>query len=137
MKPEYADSLDEMIDDALRSEALRPLPPGFHRATEERVRIAALLLEERRRFRVGMLRAGLFVLALSGVTGFLAVWGDVAGALARSIPGALGFYDRALSGAPGFAGSAVLLACVLGLTSLLVEARLAAGSELARAIRSN
>lgn len=124
MAPYEFDDLDGFIESALRSEPFRPVPFGFQRRVEDRLRVAALCERERRRFRrcmtvagmvmVGLVSAGIFFVFLAG-----------AGGLAASIPGFLGFYDGFVSLAafwwPGAVGLAVVVACMLGLGSMLLE----------------
>ena len=52
---EFGTELDALIEQALKSEPMLSAPINFHRAVEERVRIAALKDRERARFRFWML----------------------------------------------------------------------------------
>lgn len=94
MEPENPNELDRLIDNALRSEREQDVPFGFHRAVDERLKVAALLDRELRRFRACWASAGILALALACTT--VGVWlgADLPGAAARAIPGALGSYDR-------------------------------------------
>ncbi len=127
MKPDHATGLDDFIEGALRSEAMRPVPPGLRRRIQEKVRVAALLERERQRFRRCLAVAALVFLAILSSSGLAAVLGDARGAILGSVPGAMGLYDQFASRLtvwwPGLAGLAVVLACMVGLGSLLQEAR--------------
>lgn len=94
MEPENPSELERLIDNALRSEPERDLPFGFHRSVVERLKIAALLDRELKRFRACWASAGLLAVALA--CSVLSVWlgADLPGAAARAVPGALGSYDR-------------------------------------------
>ncbi len=93
MEPENPSDLDRLIDNTLRNEPERDVPFGFHRGVEERLKIAALLDRELKRFRTCWAFAGILAVALTCAT--VSVWlgADLPGAAARAFPGVLGSYD--------------------------------------------
>jgi hypothetical protein len=85
--------LDRFIEDALKSEPMRPVPAGFHKRVEERVRVAAMASRERRGFQSRIVAS----VVLFAMVGFTVV---VVPALAffqgwtfRALPGAMGYLD--------------------------------------------
>ena len=119
------DELDGRIDAALREEELRDVPAGFHRRVQERLRMAALLRREQRRFRLCMTATGAIAGALLLVGGIAWFMGDLPGAVARSIPGALGFYDHLVAVLtrhwPRMAAGVFGFTLVLGVAVFLLE----------------
>ena len=85
--------LDRFIEDALKGEPLRPVPAGFHKRVEERVRVAAIASRERRWFHSRMI-ASVILFAMIGFTvvvvpalAFFQGW------TVRALPGAMGYLD--------------------------------------------
>lgn len=93
MEPENSGELDRLIDSALRNEPERDVPFGFHRGVEERLKMAALLDRELKRFRTCWASAAVLSVALTCAT--VSVWlgAGLPGAAARAFPGLLGSYD--------------------------------------------
>lgn len=114
MKPDHPDNLDEIIDAALRSEAEHDVPFGFHRRTQERLQIAAMLDTEVANFRsswAGALVTTALLTLAAGIAWFMI---DIPDLLGRAVPGILGYYDHFLllvigNGATLGATSALLL----------------------------
>lgn len=91
MHPNNFESMDDFIDAALRSEAVRTPAIDLQRRIQDRIRMSAMAGRERRRFRARvLLSAGAFVLM---ALGFIAAGSGVAGVLRDTVPGALGYYD--------------------------------------------
>lgn len=90
--------LDSLIDGALRAESLRPTPPGFHARIERRLRVAAVIEQERREFRARvMARTALVAVAAIGLLALgaglgLPQW-------VATVPGGLGYCDYAWTSA--------------------------------------
>lgn len=90
---EHADDLDALIEAALASEPMRAVPAALHRRVEERLRITAMIEQERARFRYSMLSvAAAFVLAL-GAGGALVAFTNLRGVLYYGVPGMMGTVD--------------------------------------------
>jgi hypothetical protein len=115
--PNEFDSLDDFIEAALKSDAVRSVPLGFRRRIEEKVRVLMLIERERRRFRncVAAGIAGALALVLSGA--IAATLSGLPGTIADSVPGARGYYDFVVSQWalrwPGIAASAALTLCIV------------------------
>jgi len=113
-----ADDLDRMIEEALGSERLLSAPINFHRAVDERIRIAALKDRQRARFRFWMLSlaasacGALFLAAVAiAVTNLqVIVTNGVSGG-----KGTLDYYLSALLGtsADAYSGTYTLVTSVL------------------------
>ena len=85
--------VDGIIDAVLGGEPLRPMPPGLHHRIAGRLRVAALLEQERRRFRESVAFCiGALASAFCG-TVLVAVLADVPGLIRHGIPGGLGRFD--------------------------------------------
>lgn len=93
MKHEMPDKLDQLIDDALRSEAMRPSPPAMHRKIEYRLRIAALLAKESREFKQRVIVASVGTAAVVLVTAAMLTYLGASERFALETPGFLGFLD--------------------------------------------
>ncbi|HRK35809.1 MAG TPA: hypothetical protein PLJ47_14525 [Candidatus Hydrogenedentes bacterium] len=93
MDPNNMTELDRMIEEALKSEPLRPVPNGFHRRVEERVRVAAFASQERRGFHSRLWASAVlfamlgFTLVLVPALAFFQGW------TVRALPGAMGYLD--------------------------------------------
>lgn len=116
--------LDLLLESALTSEPLLPSPLSLRDRIATKVRIAALIQEERRGFRsVAISAAALVAAAVSFTALFLsAVHGELW--LARNMPGLLGYLDYVTtSGArawPGVAGSSALMGLLFSSVAILV-----------------
>lgn len=87
------DKLDDLIDAALRDEAMHDVPLDFRRGLEARLHMARLFDAEQRRFRRSVTLAATVCVGvlLLGIGGLL--YADVVASLLRSVPGALGRVD--------------------------------------------
>ena len=93
MDPSNMNDLDRLIEDALKSEPLRPVPAGFQRRVEERVRVVAFASRERKGFHTRLL-ASAVLFAMVGVTLVLVpALAFFQGWTVRALPGALGYFD--------------------------------------------
>jgi hypothetical protein len=93
MKPAFFHDLDVLIDSALASEAMRPVPKGLEARIEQRLTIAALIEKERRSCREAALAcAGFLAVIVAGGVTFLSMV-DLPLLIARSMPGGLGYCD--------------------------------------------
>jgi hypothetical protein len=93
MEPNHMNDLDPLIDQALRDEPMHRVPSGFHRRLTERLRVAAIVQQERRHFHRRMASMGIvfggLILAMVG----LPVLAYTEGWVARSVPAGLGYLD--------------------------------------------
>ncbi|MCP4641155.1 MAG: hypothetical protein GY851_12010 [bacterium] len=111
--------LDRLIDEALRSEPLQPLPETFERRMQRSLHMAARVERERRQLRKRLLwRAQLVAVAALGLIG-VGVTVGMTDWLSR-VPGILGFLDYASADTMRVLG----LSPSLGLTMLVVPAAL-------------
>ena len=85
--------LDRMIEDALKSEPVRPVPSGFHRRVEDRVRVVALASRERRGFHSRVAVSLLLVAVLAFTVVLVPVLAFYQGWTYRALPGAMGYFD--------------------------------------------
>ena len=87
------DELDNLIEDALRSEPMRQVPPEFHRRMSSRLQVTALVQSERQGFRFRMVATSLVFLAL-GITAIgVPAAAFYQGWMVHSVPGAMGYFD--------------------------------------------
>lgn len=90
---ENFDEFDAMIESALTSEALRPVPMMLHRRVEDRIRIVALKERQRQRFRFSMLS---LLFAFAGTTAMaaaLVVFTNFELVRTRGLAGSWGIFD--------------------------------------------
>ncbi len=87
------DELDGMIDEALGGEPMRAVPAGFHRKLENRLRVTALVKQERQGFRFRMVASGLLFAVLGFVVVGVPAIAFYQGWVVRSVPGAMGYFD--------------------------------------------
>ena len=85
--------VDALIEAALADEPLRPVPENFQQRLAGRLRIAALLREECRRFRTAVGMAGLAAAATVGCAVLFAAFADIPGLLTHGVPGGMGLFD--------------------------------------------
>lgn len=125
MEENNFDAFDRAIEEALASEPLKPVPFGFRRTVDKRVRLARLVQRERRHFRKCLVMASVVFVGLTGLLGGAALIGNWPGAILGSIPGAMGMLDFAVARftpwGPGLAGVAVLLAAASGIGGVALE----------------
>ena len=88
--------LDVLIEQALSEEPIRPVPMGFHARLEERLRIAALVEREKKRFRYGTTVGAVLFAALGLTFVFVPVLAYLQGWVVRSVPGGMGYLDYVL-----------------------------------------
>ncbi len=128
MPSKNSDWLDDAIDGALRSEALRPVPSSLHRNLGRRVRVVAMANAERRIFRRRMAAAGALLVFIGVSSWAVAVVGDLEGIIQATVPGALGYYDYwSVTFAQwgwGIVAATVAGTCVLGAACYLIERRI-------------
>jgi hypothetical protein len=117
MTPRDHENIDALIEDALRSEPMRPVPLTLHRRVEERVRIAALKDRERARFRFSLTSTLVALLTVIGLAGFVLVVTNLGPLLNNGVPGASGIRDwytaRMLQTWTEYTGSYSLVTSVL------------------------
>ena len=99
------DKLGILIEQALSEEPLRPVPAGFRRRLNERLRIAALAQKERERVRFGLVTGGILVSAVLAFLVFVPVISYLQGWAARSVPGGLGRMDYFATSLLSFLGT--------------------------------
>ena len=125
MKPNSHNDLDELIDAALRSESERDVPFAFHRRTEDRLRIAAMLQHEVGQFRASCVSASVFASLLALGAGLAWFVIDVPDLVARAVPGVLGFYDQfvllLIGHWPALGGTSIVLIFLVGAAHVAVE----------------
>lgn len=85
--------LDRFIEDALNSEPMRPVPQGFHRRVEERVRVAAMASRERRGFQSRMAASAILFAMVGFTVVVVPVLAFYQGWSFRALPGAMGYLD--------------------------------------------
>ena len=85
--------IDRFIEDALANEPLRPVPAGFHRRVEERVRVAALATHERRGFHSRLFASGVLFAMLGFTVVLVPALAFYQGWTVRALPGAMGYFD--------------------------------------------
>ena len=122
--------LDTLIDQALRDEPMHRVPATFHRRLTERLRVAAIVQQERRHFHRRMVSMGIvfggLLLAMVG----LPVLAYTQGWVARSVPAGMGYLDylsvslltglgALRTGAIAAAGAAAVVAGVAALIPIL------------------
>lgn len=119
------DDFDALIEEALKSEAQLSLPFGFQRRVEERLRVAALLDGERRRFSYCLKAAMTLCIVLVSSAASLAFFNDLPSLLLHNIPGGLGLYDQVSVFLaiwwPGLVGTSVVAVCVFAISLLCLE----------------
>ncbi len=91
--PSNPEQLEALIGAALLSEPLRAVPEDFHRCVTNRLHIAALMAQERRRFRLITVMAGLALACAAGCVGLFVVLSDLPGLLRYGVPGGMGYID--------------------------------------------
>lgn len=120
--------IDALIEQALRSERLRPTPIMLHRRVEQRVRIAQLRDHEALRFRYSMATLGLAFLAALLVAGLVVSFTNFSILINHGVSGGRGQYDAFTTSMQisysGYSGaysliSSMLLACGTILVALI------------------
>jgi len=93
MKPAFFHDIHALIDSALASEVMRPVPKGLEARIQQRLRIAALIEKERHYCReIVLAGAGFLAVIVVGAAAFLSMV-DLSLLIARSMPGGLGYCD--------------------------------------------
>ena len=85
--------IDAIIEQALRTERMRPTPMNLHRGVEQRVRIAQLRDHEALRFRYSMATLGVAFLAALLVAGLLVSFTNLSVLINHGVSGGRGQYD--------------------------------------------
>jgi len=93
MPGESRPAIEAIIDTALRAEPLRPVPLTLHRRVEERIRIAALLEQEKVRFRYSMATLAIAVLGSLALAGLVLSVTNLSDVLMHGVAGGKGQYD--------------------------------------------
>ena len=91
------DELDALIDAALRTEPMLPVPPGLHRKIQDRVHFADLQERERVRFRYSLLSAVCALLILFSGTGVIVMLTNFSIVYHHGVSGGKGFLDYYLN----------------------------------------
>lgn len=119
------EDMDELIESALRGESIRPVPLGFHRRVEERLRLLQLLDRERAKWRraAGLCVGALFLMVCLGAG--LTVGSNAVGQLAQAVPGFLGHMDASSAFAarwwPVALGFGAIASCASAVSLFAVE----------------
>jgi hypothetical protein len=122
--------IDPLVDSSLDDPPPRPVPRALLGRIRERLAIVALIDQARRRFRLGLATGILIlVIVLSGGS-LVAFFADLRGALARSIPGGMGYYDYLTSQI--LISLPRVLAALAGLTVLTVAVSMLSARRHAR-----
>ena len=87
------DEMDVLIEEALRSEPMRPVPAGFHARMENRLQVTALVQRERQGYRFRMMATAALLAVLGFVVLGVPVIAYMQGAVVQSVPGAMGYFD--------------------------------------------
>lgn len=106
MGPRSRDNLATLIEEALRSSPVLPVPAGFRERVVQRIRIAALVQEEQRRFRATLNVVVGLILASTALATTLALRIDFPQWTYWSVPGGLGYCDYLSLAAGGWQGGA-------------------------------
>ncbi|MCC6153479.1 MAG: hypothetical protein IT367_06950 [Candidatus Hydrogenedentes bacterium] len=85
--------LDRYIEDALKGEPMRPVPTGFHKRVEERVRVAAIASRERRWFHSRMIASVILFAMIAFTVVIVPALAFFQGWTVRALPGAMGYLD--------------------------------------------
>lgn len=88
----YSD-LDRLIDEALRTEPLQPVPLTLTREVEQRVQALALAEQERRRSLTRLVSLGGVLVTGLIASAFLIMHAPFGGYLWRAVPGGMGYAD--------------------------------------------
>ena len=86
-------NVEKTIKDALTGESMRPVPSGMHNRINQRLKITALIQNERRQFRRTMVMALSMLFLCFGAGISFAFYGGVKGLFETAAPGALGYID--------------------------------------------
>jgi len=113
------DKLDNVIEDALRSEPMRPVPSGFHRRMSNRLQVTALVQKERQGFRFRMAATSMVFLALGVAAIGVPAAAFYQGWVVRSVPGAMGYFDYFVVFGLRYWGEIVVVAGAAGAVALL------------------
>jgi len=91
---EYKESeLDALIEEALRSQEMLPVPPTLHERVSSRLKAQALIERERARFRASMMAMAVALLAIIAGGVVLVAFTHLRGVLTYGAPGAKGHMD--------------------------------------------
>ncbi|MCC6797207.1 MAG: hypothetical protein IT366_18970 [Candidatus Hydrogenedentes bacterium] len=85
--------LDRFIEDALKNDPLRPVPTGFHKRVEQRVRVAAIASSERRWFHSRMIASVILFAMVAFTVVIVPALAFFQGWTVRALPGAMGYLD--------------------------------------------
>jgi len=118
MESNHMTDLDAFIDQALRGEPVHRVPSGFHRRLTERLRVAAIVQQERRHFHRRMVSMGIVFGGLLVTMVGLPVLAYFEGWVARSVPAGMGYLDyftvSMITGLGALRAGAIALAGAVG-----------------------
>lgn len=113
------DEFDALIEEALRSEPMRQVPPGMYRDIRARLRIAAMVQEERRRFKRSLLLGSTGIAGLAAFSILMAQILDASRVASGVMAGGLGMYDS-MTATMGLEWNALTLLLFAGSACLAV-----------------
>ncbi len=88
-----ADEVDRLIETALSTETMRPVPEDLHSRIADRLHVASMLDKERQRFRNAAIMGGVAFVGVVVCLGLFAVLADIPGFLMYGVPGGMGYWD--------------------------------------------
>lgn len=136
MSVDSSRNMDTAIEQALRSERLRPAPINLRRRIEQRLRIAQLRDHESLRFRYSMAALGAALLAAMMIAGMLVSFTNLSVLINHGVSGGRGQYDAFTTSMQisysGYGGAYSLISSMLLAGGTVLVALIPIGRHLLR-----